>query len=298
MAGGRAQVIEIDLERCNSCRSCWEACPNFVIRPVDLDGRLVPSAAHPDLCNGCGHCMAFCKPQALHNDRFSYEDFEEPGEDNVSTAALKSLMMSRRSVRRYKDKDVPDELIDELIEAATYAGTGSNSQSVGFMVIRDRQKLRKLEKFTLDTGWNAGLKYLDREGVMRFLRVVVGPDRAAQFRRYHDVFRYRIDADELEGTIFRDAPVVILAHDDKRSASGCENCAIAIRNMEILALTMGLGTCWVGLFTFVAVKRHRSVNRMLGLDDSRRVYGAIMLGYPKQQQRVKIARKKRDITRL
>lgn len=291
-------MIEIDYDKCTLCRACWEVCPNFVIRPVESEGRTIPSVAHPDLCNGCGHCMAFCKAEAVFNDKFSYDDFQELDASDITTESLKNLMLSRRSVRKYKDKDVPEESIDQLLEVATHAGTGSNSQSVGFMVIRDRKRLRLLEKFTLDTGWNAGLKYMDREGVQLVLRVLIGSERADQFKRYHDVFRYRIDSGELEGTIFRNAPVVLLAYDDKREASGRENCAIALRNVETLALTMGLGTCWVGLFTFVAVKRHTKVNRMLGLDPAARVHGALMLGYPKYDRRIMIPRKKRNITQL
>jgi nitroreductase len=242
--------------------------------------------------------MAFCGPGAISSDTFPYGDFMELDACDIDTGSLKNLLLSRRSVRRYIDRDVPDETIDELLDVATYAGTGSNSQSVEFVVIKDVTLLGELEKVTLDTGWNAGLKYLDRQGVMRALRVVLGSERAGQFKRYHDVFRYRMDSNELKGTIFRNAPVVILAHDDKRTPSGCENCAIALRNVETLASSMGLGTCWVGLFTFVALKRHRTINRMLGISPSRRVHGALMLGYPRYDRRVIIPRRKRSITRL
>jgi len=291
-------MIEIDVERCNNCGACWEVCPNFVIRPVEKDGRMVASAAHPDLCNGCGQCVAFCKPQAVLNDKFSYEDLRELGPSDVTTEALKELMLSRRSVRKYLDKDVPDEMVEDLLEVATHAGTGGNSQSVGFIVIRDRDLLRRLEKVTLDTGWNAGLKYLDRRAPMAALRLLFGSELAGQFKRYHDVFHYRMESGKLEGTIFRNAPVVLLAYDDKTTASGCENCAIALRNIETLSLTMGLGTCWVGLFTFVAIKRHRSINRALGLASSKRVYGALLLGYPRYSRRIVIPRKKRQVTWL
>lgn len=288
-------MISIDVEKCESCSSCWKVCPNFVIRPVAQDGRTVASVAHEDLCNLCGHCVAFCKPGAVRHESFPPGDITELDFSDVKTESLSNLLVSRRSVRTYLDRSVPRELVDRMLEVASHAGTGSNSQSVRFMVLRDRDKLRELEKFTLDTGWNAGLKYLDRKGPMAALRLLLGADRAAQFKRYHDVFHNRMQSGEIEGTIFRGAPMVLLAHDHKLSASACENCAIAIRNVETLAMTMGLGTCWVGLFTFVALKRHGKVNAMLGLSDTRRVHGALLVGYPKHERMLRIPRKLHEV---
>ncbi len=290
-------MIAIDYDRCTLCRACFEVCPNFVLLPVEEGGGRRPSVAHPDLCNECGHCMAVCRPRAIHNDRFSYDDFQELGPSDVTTASLKDLLMSRRSVRRYTDRDVPEESMEELLDVAIHAGTGGNGQTVGFVIVRDKTLLGELEKLTLDTGWTA-LRHLDNETVMKALRAVAGAGRAAQLKRYHDVFKHRMDRGELQGAIFRDAPVVLMAHEDRRTPTGRENCAIALRNVEALALTMGLGSCWVGLFTFVAVKRHRKINPMLGLAPSRRVYGALMLGYPKYTRRMIVPRRDRAITRL
>ena len=38
-------------------------------------------------------------------------------------------ILERRSIRKYKDKEVPEELIDEVLKAGTYAPTGMNRQS-------------------------------------------------------------------------------------------------------------------------------------------------------------------------
>ena len=38
-------------------------------------------------------------------------------------------ILERRSIRKYKDKMVEEELIDEVLKAGTYAPTGMNRQS-------------------------------------------------------------------------------------------------------------------------------------------------------------------------
>jgi nitroreductase len=69
------------------------------------------------------------------------------------------------------------------------------------------------------------------------------------------------------------------------------NCAIAMRNIEMLALTMGLGTCWNGLLVVAAAKKEGVINGLLSLDDSRMVWGSLMIGYPRYRSRFKLPRR-------
>ena len=42
---------------------------------------------------------------------------------------LEKLIMGRRSVRRWKEQDVPDDLLKKAVELATWAPNGGNYQS-------------------------------------------------------------------------------------------------------------------------------------------------------------------------
>jgi nitroreductase len=53
-------------------------------------------------------------------------------------------ILSRRSIRKYINKEVPAEMLDKLLKAAMYAPTANNSQSWEFVVISDRNLLDKL----------------------------------------------------------------------------------------------------------------------------------------------------------
>ena len=52
--------------------------------------------------------------------------------------AMKNLL-ERRSVRKYKDTQVPDELLDKVLEAGLYAPTGMNSQNIVMVAVRDKK---------------------------------------------------------------------------------------------------------------------------------------------------------------
>lgn len=46
---------------------------------------------------------------------------------------------TRRSVRKYQNKDVPKELIEQVAKAGTYAATGMNRQSPIIVAVSDRE---------------------------------------------------------------------------------------------------------------------------------------------------------------
>ena len=48
-------------------------------------------------------------------------------------------LLNRRSVRKYEDRQVPDELLDQVLSAGLYAPTGMNRQNVVMVAVRDRE---------------------------------------------------------------------------------------------------------------------------------------------------------------
>ena len=54
------------------------------------------------------------------------------------------LYKSRRSTRRFKDEPLEREKLDAIIEAGRYAPSGGNNQSTHFLVIEDKEVLKKL----------------------------------------------------------------------------------------------------------------------------------------------------------
>jgi nitroreductase len=241
--------------------------------------------------------MAFCKPMAITHTELSYDDFEELGEIDATPDSLKNLLFSRRSVRNYKEEAVPGSLIEELIEVATHAGTGSNSQSVGFLVVKDRELMGELEQSVIDI-WSNKLRPFGIKALLPVIRKVYGPEMTDSAQRYYESFKSRKEDKELKGIVFFNAPLLLLAHDNAKNPVGAINCAIAMRNTEILALTMGLGTCWSGFLVCAAIEKPKVINRLLHLDSSRRIWGAMMIGYPKYKSKMKIPRLEREVIYL
>ena len=59
--------------------------------------------------------------------------------------AMKNLL-ERRSIRKYKDTQVPDELLDQVLESGLYAPTGMNRQNVVMVAVRDKETRAQLRR--------------------------------------------------------------------------------------------------------------------------------------------------------
>ena len=55
-------------------------------------------------------------------------------------------MKTRRSVRRFSSKEVPQDLVDQVIEAGTYAASGHDRQPWVILCVRDEETRHRLSK--------------------------------------------------------------------------------------------------------------------------------------------------------
>ena len=65
-------------------------------------------------------------------------------DDLMSPEAVLSLLKGRRSIRRYRPDPVPDEMIEQLLEAGRWAPSASNRQPWQFIVVRDEAILKQV----------------------------------------------------------------------------------------------------------------------------------------------------------
>jgi nitroreductase len=54
------------------------------------------------------------------------------------------VIQKRRSIRKYKPDDIPQEVLNRLLEAVRLAPTGTNCQAWKFIVVRDKETKAKV----------------------------------------------------------------------------------------------------------------------------------------------------------
>ena len=135
--------LEVNLEVCTKCESCVRECP---LRLYHIkNGKLTLRQAADILCMECGHCVAVCPVNAIKLKTFPVEQVIEITKDFKlpSYEALLNLIMTRRSVRQFKEDPIPDDLWKKLLDAGRYAPTGHNDQLVHFTIVHNQERLNQ-----------------------------------------------------------------------------------------------------------------------------------------------------------
>ena len=59
---------------------------------------------------------------------------------------MQKVLEQRRSIRKYQDKPIKKEVVEELLHAALLAPTWKNSQTGRYYVVMDKDKLEQVKK--------------------------------------------------------------------------------------------------------------------------------------------------------
>jgi len=173
-------------------------------------------------------------------------------------AALKEAVYQRRSTRAYTGEQVPEEVVEAILDAGRHAPSANNRQGTHFYVVLNEAKRAELTKVI--TGVFAGLEV--KEGMTPPL--VSSIERAKQG-----------EVDPTYG-----APVLIVTTNVKGNVNAAADCACAMENMMLTASAYGLGNCWVNqFFSFRDAPPVKEFFAGLGVTDEEEIYGSLAVGY-------------------
>ena len=173
---------------------------------------------------------------------------------------LFDAMQTQRAVRRFKPDPVPSEAVSRVLDAATRAPSGGNSQPWSFVVLQDADIRRQVGALYKDA-WDAG-------GIDRFTS---DPD-PARARVYRSA-KYLAER-------MGEAPVLILAciESGGRGPSLTTGASIypAVQNLMLAARALGLGT----VITTIHRGRESEIKELLGIPEDVATAALIPMGYP------------------
>ena len=168
-------------------------------------------------------------------------------------------ILTRRSTRRFKKKQIEEELLNKVIEAGRYAPSGGNSQSNHFFVIRDQKLLDQLAEMVK----NAFSKMEVHEGMYKSIVSSITQSKSGNY-----VFHY-------------DPPCLIVVANKKDYGNNLADCACALENMMIMANELDLGSCWINQLRWLNEDPDLlKLFYKFGMKEDERIYGALSIGYP------------------
>lgn len=172
---------------------------------------------------------------------------------------------SRRSVRNFSDKQIPDNELQAVLEAAQYAPT-AGSQPWQFIVVQKEELINELSNASKEVAKNYEVEFI------------------------------RAMANKQEYNTFYNAPTVILVCGDKTPWAPAD-CAAATQNILLAAESLGLAACWInfGLFAFSSESGSK-YNELLCVPEGYKPFYSVALGYRKGEVPAAAPRKKNAVT--
>jgi nitroreductase len=177
----------------------------------------------------------------------------------VSERDLFSVVRTQRAHRTFKDEAVPDELVERVLEAATYAPSAENRQPWVFIVIRDADARSRIGELARRQ-WEGGGR---DHSIPRLSRAM-----------FEDVERGAM------GGIAGAPVIIVVGADMSRVIEAVMEPSIfpAIQNLLLAANALGLGAALTTLTTSA-----RELQGLLALPDHVRPLAVVPLGHPARQ---------------
>lgn len=183
--------------------------------------------------------------------------------------SLQEAIQTRRSIRKFDPQSVSIDCIEQIIEAARLAPSGTNRQPWRFVLLNSQEDKEKIagtvvQPFVLEAP-ALFVCCVDRNS---FTRSLVE-------KRMQELVETNVVSEEAAGYIAqRKMPEKV--EDVVLPSSAYLDLGIAVEQMVLQATALGLGSCWVRLFN--AEQLHEA----LGLPQEIEVVALLPFGYPAQ----------------
>lgn len=238
----RKHEVIVDADKCIGCGLCAKDCVGCDINIVN--GKAVPNSKS---CIMCGHCEAVCPKGAVKITGYEDESVEIDGPVTLNPEELMAAIRTRRTIRQFTQKTVPQDVLDMIFEAGRMAPTGTNAQGTRYVLLDERKdecEAAAVRMFRSVIG--IGKKIIPMLATME-----IGPD-----------------------FFFKSAPVVIVIFgNDAVSAS------LAAENMAFMAEAHGLGVLFSGFFT-TCVNMSSKIRKIMGISKKPKAVTTLVIGYP------------------
>jgi len=176
-------------------------------------------------------------------------------------ADLYNTIMHRRSIRRYSDKQIEEDVLEKILEAGMYAPSAGGRQGVLFAVCQNKEmnlRLGRIKRANSRPRMGDATHYVSKE-------------------------QPSIADDASLTNAFYDAPTVIIFFAPKNFLFSKEDCALAAENMMLVADANGVGSCYIGQgWTAFDDPYGQDVLKQWDIPSGYYAVMQLLLGYPRE----------------
>lgn len=176
-------------------------------------------------------------------------------EENEKENPVIDAIKSRRSVRDYLDKQVPEDTVNKVIDAGIHAPTALGLQPWNFVVIKGKDIIKDISDH---------IKPMVQEHIKDSTEKLA---MDLKEKMKNENFN-----------LFYDAPILILVMHNRNDSLADYDCALCAENMMLAAHSLDLGSCWIGAGAFI--QQSPELLDDLDIPHDFKIVAPIILGYP------------------
>ena len=251
-------LITLDKERCRKCGVCSSRMKGYCIS--EENGYPV---FDKKLCNTCQKCAAICPFQAIMVNGRHPEKLES--DIDIEPEKIYSLLERRRSIKRFSNKEIPEEVMGKILSAASFAP--NQNKNISLHVITDKHLIDMIDR--------AVMRF-----VKRFYKLLFGFKPVELFISifYKDI---RVIKAKMELTLFNygiypDTQAVIVAVGKKKVPVTESSAHYVLAALMFMAEALGVGSCLMDSIS-LALRTDKKTCGQLKIKED--VLGVLALGY-------------------
>ena len=221
----------------------------------------------------------------------------------MELAELANLIKTRRSIRKWQDKEIPEELLLEAIELATWAPSGGNQQNWKFYIIKNRETMKAIgdavqASTELINSWPEANR---SAGTAPAAAPPGGPVRGPSFFAAAPAAiaivasAYRSGVDTiLENRAKVDLKAQEMRQNRMTADSKIQNIASAIAHLLLVLHQMGIGSLWMT----GPMQAKKEIEKILKVPAEFDIVAFIPVGYPAETPVSRGRKPVREVTEI
>ena len=200
------------------------------------------------------------------------------------------IIETRKSVRKYLDKEIPNDVLRQILEAGRLAPSWMNSQPWKFIVVKNQETKNLLSKLSSN---QPHVRYANA------VIVCVADNNAWSKEEFGKILKEKGIKDEaIDNIMTMQALYPPLLGKETTLLRSVEQVTYATAYMTLEAERLGVACCVIGALgnevTKVLPEVYKEVKEKLGLDENQCIISMLTLGYEAEKQPTNKLRKSFD----
>jgi len=292
----KTETITINSETCQKCALCAEVCPNKIIK-FDEQNNFYFRDDRINLCFKCGQCMSICPSKSIIIQDLSYSNnFFELPKEIANESEFLNLLATRRAVRNFKDKPVPKELLEKIVQAIKLAPPSFPPIKTELVVVQNRELIKSALPYMIEF-YDFVLSSMKNPIARFFIKQSAGKEKFNVIKNHLvPLMKSRLPELKLgtEDTLTRNASAMILFHANKNAENYQTDIYIAASYGMLALHSLGLGGSIMDIIP-PPINKKDELKKMFLIPETNEVVTSLIIGYPKYKYQRGIKRELKSI---